>query len=706
MAGVLCVITARDVPGSNCLFGRFPVLAEDEVRYVGDAVACVAAEDVETAQRAIRRIRVEYRKIPGVYTWDDVRNPDLAPVHADRPGNEMENTRYRQYAGDIETGFSESDVTVEAVYETPFAVNGYLERDSVVVAEDYLTGDTVVYGCIQNLYSIRAAVCEALSLPTNRVRVVQTTIGGSFGGKNETSVALATRAAIMSKLTGRPVRLGYDRSEIFRAGVKRHPYRFSISAGMTHDGRVRAWRNTTEVIGGPYNNQAMFANWRSAVHSAGPYATPHVKTDIAAYYTNTPYAGAYRGFGAPQTCFAVESMIDELAHAANLDPAEIRRRNFVRPGNVITCGQVVDPEVMVLPLHDMLEDVLQRGAYDEKRAAFAEHNVADRRHKKGLGLAATYRGCGLGGEGFDVAGALVTAEKDGSVTVHTDLIEMGQGMRTAHAQITAETLGIGLERITLAATDTTTVPDGGPTVASRGLSSGGQAVKNAADTLILRIRTGMANHWGIDVNSVVSNDDRITAPGHSCSFEEATSMLIETMGINLSANGWHNPGITEIDPETGMGNCYPSYLTGVSLTEVSVDIVTGKVTVPRVTMAYEVGRAVNPAIVRGQIVGGYTQGLGYALCEDLVTERGLVRTGGFGSYLMPIIGDAPTFDLTIFEEDPHFGAYGAKGVGEIGVELAAPGIANALFHATGHRFRKLPFTAERLLPVFAQGSAR
>ena len=709
MPGVLCVATAKDVPGSNSLFGRFPVLAEGEVRYTGDVVAVVAAETEELAAKALEKIRVDYEELPGIFSLEDAQSAEIPPVHADRPDNSMENTFYPQYAGDVDVGLDKADIVLEAEYNTSFAVNGYIEPDCVVATEDPITGGVAIYGCIQNVYSIRGSVCAALNLPANQVRVVQTAIGGSFGGKNETAMVIASRAAILSRMTGRPVRIRMDRRDVFRAGVKRHPYRFRFTAGCTKDGAIQAWRNTVDTIGGPYNNQAMFANWRLAVHSAGPYRTPNVRTQVQAYYSNTPYSGAYRGFSAPQNCFAVESYMDELAQAAGIDPAEFRRINFVRPGDTLTCGQDVGPGAMVLPLEAMLDDVLLRGRYAEKKEKFEAFNDRKGRYRRGLGLAASYRGCGLGGEGFDVAGARIILEKDGSILVHSDMVEMGQGMRTSHAQVAAETLGVGLTRIRMAETDTSSVPDAGPTVASRGLSAGGMAILKAAEDLKRKLLKGMDGHWNLPPGTAELKDElfRGRDDEQTMGFDEAVSLLTNSKGLGFAGQGWFNPGTVHIDPETGVGNCYPAYLSAISLTELEVDTFTGALRVPRVTLAYELGRAINPDIVRGQLIGGYVQGLGYALCEDLKTSRGLVTSTSFESYAMPLASDVPEFDLRIWEEDTSTGPYGAKGIGEVGVELAAPGVGNALFHATGIRLRSVPMTkdiiAVRMLELEEEG---
>ncbi len=702
LPGVLKIITARDVPGKNELFGRFPVLAEKEVKYIGDAVACVAAEDWPSAQRALDAIEVKYKKLPGVFTLEDAVAVSETPVHADRPDNTMENTFYCLISGDAAEGLKSSDCILSRKYDTPFAVNGYVEPDNIVADIDPVTNGVVVYGCIQNVFSIRGAVCTSLGLPENNVRIVQSAIGGSFGGKNETAMIMASRAALLATLVNRPVRIRMSRRDIFIAGVKRHPYHFEIDAGVNKNGVINGWRNTASVIGGPYNNQAMFANWRASVHSAGPYRIPHVRTEIQAYYSNTPYAGAYRGFSAPQMCFAVESMIDELASGVGMDPAEFRRKNFVRSGDRITCGQLVDNNVMSLPLEKMLDDVLRRSCYQKKKKEFSEFNAQDKRYRKGLGFAATYRGCGLGGEGYDTGSAAMAIGNDGTVLLQSGMVEMGQGVRTSHTQIAAQVLGIPLEYIRTSSTDTSVVRDAGPTVASRGLSSGGMAVKMAADTLKERMLEALEKVWKTDRRFIEMAGGRVRDnEGRDVSFAEAVALIVGQTGVSLNAQGWFNPGVGHIDAQTGQGECYPTYLSGLTLTEVTVDLYSGRIVVPRVTMAYEVGCAVNPNIVRGQIVGGYTQGLGYALCEDFKTQNGKVQTTGFVSYLMPGIGDCPEFDLRLFEEDKSVGPFGAKGVGEIGVELAAPGVANAVFNATGVRVRSLPLNMEKMAPLFA-----
>ncbi|MDC7235839.1 MAG: molybdopterin-dependent oxidoreductase, partial [Spirochaetales bacterium] len=302
--------------------------------------------------------------------------------------------------------------------------------------------------------------------------------------------------------------------------------------------------------------------------------------------------------------------------------------------------------------------------------------------------------------GFDVGGASIILEKDGSILIHSDMVDMGQGMRTAHAQVAAEALGIGLDRIQMAETDTSCVPDAGPTVASRGLSAGGMGILRAAESLKEQLLDAMATYWELTPEKItLKNEEFRSEDGRVLEFGEAVSLLTNQKGLSFSSRGWFNPGVVHIDPETGEGNCYPSYLSALSLTEILVDTYTGAITVPKVTLAYELGRAVNPDIIRGQLIGGYTQGLGYALCENLKTPDGRVETSSFGSYLMPLLSDAPEFDVKIFEEDFSTGPFGAKGIGEVGVELAAPGVSNALYHATGLRMRKLPLLMEEIAPL-------
>lgn len=700
LEGVVSIITAKDVPASNSMFGRFPVLAEKEVKYIGDGVAAVAAETEEIARRAIRLIEVEYQELPAVLSIDEAIAEGAPRVHEDVEGNIIEHSHQKLYYGDVEKGFAEADKIIERTYRSQFVDQIYVEPEAVIALPDPYRVGVEIHGSIQNIYTVRQNIAAVLGLSYSRLKVVQSTIGGSFGGKDESVLTMAARCAILALKTGRPVKMVLTREESMLESPKRHAYFSRYKIGVKNDGTITAVEDLIYTQGGAYNNKAVFANWRGSIHAAGAYRVPHVKTDVYGVYTNTIFGGAYRGFSAPQVVFANESLMDEVAVELGMDPKDFRLKNCLRPHDQIPTGQYLEPGKIPAPLETLIEDVAERSGYEKKKDEFARFNAGSRDIKKGIGIAITYRGAGLGGEGIDTAGASVTIEPDGSVTILSDLIEMGQGMRTAHAQIVAEVLGIDLERLAFITSDTTMIMDGGPTVASRGTLAGGKAMQIAAETLRERLKAVAAMELGCS-----SDEVEVGKAGWYCrerekealSFDELITKAYRERGMSLSAQGWHNPGPEPLSHETGQGNAYPSYIYGVAMPEVRVDLVTGKIKVEKVTLAYEIGRAINPKIVEGQIYGGFLQGLGFGLMEEIEEKDGRVLSLNYDDYMVPTIKDMPDFDLKLFETDQNVGPFGAKGVGEIGVELAAVGVSNALYAATGKRIRELPLNLERVL---------
>jgi CO/xanthine dehydrogenase Mo-binding subunit len=697
--GVVDIITAKDVPGTNSMFGRFPVLADREVKYVGDGVAVVAAETKEIARHAAHLIQAKYEELPGVYSIEEAMEEGALLVHEDEEGNRMENTHYVMRAGDVKKGFGEADVILERTYNTHFVDQVYIEPEAVIALPDPYRKGIIIHGCIQNPYSIRQNVAAVMNMKMSDVRVISSTIGGSFGGKDESVMSMGARASILALRTGRPIKMVLAREESVLESCKRHAYKCIYKLGAKKDGTITAVEDEIITQGGAYNNKAMFANWRASVHAAGTYYIPNVKTDVYGVYTNTTYGGAYRGFSAPQVVFANETLIDELAEELNMSPKEIRIKNCFKPGDELPTGQVLEPGKISAPLKEMIEDVCSRVEFGDKWERYKKENAVAGAVKRGIGLSCTFRGTGLGGEGIDTAGATVTIEKDGSVTIVSDLTEMGQGMRTAHAQIVAEVLGISIDRISFINTDTSISMDGGPTVASRGLLAGGNAMKIAAETLRERLDHTAAGILGCSPDDIMRGNEIIHLKhdkGKMVTFDDILPVCFAEHGISLSAQGWYNPGPEELSHETGRGNAYPSYIYGCAAAEILVNTDTGKVDVEKMTAAYEVGRAINPEIVKSQLYGGLLQGLGYGIFEELGEDKGKMKNLNYDGYLIPTIEDAPEFEIILYETDENVGPFGAKGVGEIGIELAAPAINNAVYHATGKRLRDLPLNLERV----------
>ncbi len=698
--GVVRIITARDVPGDNVLFGRFPVLARDEVKFVGDCVAVVAAETKAIAIEAARRVKVRYEKLPAVLTIEEALAENAPRVHSDLNDNIIENTHHLLRVGDIEKGFANSEVIIERTYKTQFIDQAYIEPEAVIAVPDFYRRGIEIHGCMQNPYSLQQGVASALNLKISQVKVVHSTIGGSFGGKDEGIIQMAARVSVLAMLTGRPVKMVLAREESLLISSKRHPFVMHYKLGGKRDGSITAIRVEVYVQGGAYNKMLQFVTWRGSIHASGPYNIPNIKTDLYGVYTNTIYGGAMRGFSAPQLVFAEESLIDEFAYTINKTPVEIRLKNCLKPGDNTPSGQELGPGKIPAPLERMIKDVSERTDFEKKWETYRRNQKSENPVKFGIGMAITMRGAGLGGEGIDTASATVTINKDGSVNIISGLTEMGQGMRTAHAQIVAETLGISLERITFSNVDTLINMDSGPTVASRGTLAGGNAMLIAAKELLSRLHDVASKMLGCDRVNLVSMEDMIFCkndPEKRVSFDKVVLYSLFREGISLSAQGWYNPGPVPLDKKTGRGKAYPTYVYGCAVVELKVDTGTGKIDVLKITSAHDVGRAINPRLIEGQIFGGNLQGMGYAIMEKVREKRGYLSTYNFDSLLIPTVKDMPELELLIYETDDRVGPYGAKSVGELGIEMISPAIANAVYNATGKRLRELPLSMEKVL---------
>jgi CO/xanthine dehydrogenase Mo-binding subunit len=668
LEGVATIITAKDVPGNNIMFGKFPVLAKDEVKYIGDGVAVVAAESREIAEKAISLIEVEYQELPAVFNIEQAIAEDTNRVHSEIEDNLIEHSYHLLRSGDMEKGFKQAEIILERTYQTQFADQAYIEPEAIIVLPDPYKVGVGIHGSIQNPYSIRANVATVLGLKINQVKVVQSTIGGSFGGKDESVMLMAARSAIIAIKTGRPVKMVLTREESFLESSKRHPFKADYKVGAKRDGTIVAIEDKIYVQGGAYNNKAMFVNWRASIHAAGPYAIPNIKTDIYGVYTNTIYGGAYRGFSAPQIVFANESLIDELAEELNMSPQEIRLRNCLKPGDEMGTGQILIPGKIPAPLENIIKDICKKTDFESKRKKYIKERKSSDPTKKGIGISCTFRGAGLGGEGIDTASATVTIDIDGSILIQSGLVEMGQGMRTAHAQIVAEVLGVSLDRITFCNTDTSITLDSGPTVASRGTLAGGNAMLIAARKLLERLHKQAAIMLDCNIKGIVSENNYIFNRfdgSKKLTFKEVVEECLKEQGLSLSAQGWYTPGPEKLSSETGRGNAYPTYSYGASVIELSVDTQTGKINIKKITAAYEIGRAINPQIVKGQFYGGILQGLGYSLTEEVKDKDGYLETKNFDDFLVPSSLDMPEIEVTIYESDDPIGPFRAKRVKEL-----------------------------------------
>jgi CO/xanthine dehydrogenase Mo-binding subunit len=455
------------------------------------------------------------------------------------------------------------------------------------------------------------------------------------------------------------------------------------------------------AIAGPYNKQLRFVNWRACMHATGPYEISHVSTRVDGVYTNTLFGGAYRGFSAPQVLFGSECFIDECAVEAGMNPMDFRLRNCLRAGSVLPSGQIVDSVTVPDNLPKLIGAVCEKTEFAAKWQKYnANQKNSGAGLRRGIGLAATFRGTGLGAGGLEIGSARITASVNGTVQVQSFYTEMGQGLSTTLCQVVGEVLGLPLEKVSWLETDTSANMDAGISAASRGLMIAGDAAKKGAEILRDRMASILASYLECDAEEIEFRDEEIRGKAgqeRSMSFQKGAQICLQTHGISLSAEGWSSQGQPlKFDPETNQGPVYPTYGLGAAVAEVIVDCLSGIITVEKITAAFELGKVVNPQIARGQFIGGLIQGMGYALMEEMNTQGGYLKTLNFDALMLPASMDTPPVEILFFESGSPLGPFGAKPAGEFGVEMAAPAIANAHANATGKRIRSLPLNLERV----------
>ncbi len=689
--GVRAVLTAKDIPGAHGFGIVVPhqrVLADDKVRYFGDGVAAVAAETEEQARFAAEQIEIEYETLPTISSPEEALKSDAPLVH--EGSNLAVEHRVRHGEGEKPP---DAAVTLERTYRTQHAEHSYIEPEAIVAwpAEH---GGIVVKGSVQNLFSTRRSLAAVLDLPLNKVQVIQTTLGGSFGGKDEAMTLLSCRAALLALATGRPVKMVNSREESFIESYKRHPYRLHYELGADKDGQLRSMQIDILADAGAYASTSQFVTWRSTVQATGPYRVPWVRTRVRAAFTNNNYTGAMRGFGSPQVNLAIESFMDELAEEVGKSPLEIRRLNAYRDGDVTPTGQQLPGKVTIV---EALEAVARASDFERKWRENRARQKEAGAIKRGIGLACSYRGVSLGAEGTDAAGTLVAIQTDGSVTISSGITDMGQGAQTAMSAVVAEALGISLSQIRFLNTDTDRVPDSGPTVASRATIMGGSAAYDASIALRKRLlefsaRTyrGDDSDFRLEDNALWRCDERLM------SFHEFVDKAFAS-GISLMALGWHKAPKTTWREEHGQGTAYFTYVYGANAAEIEVDTQTGQVRILDVWVCHEVGRVISYAQACGQVYGGVVMGMGYGLLEEYYQEQGIPRIKNFDEYTLATALDAPNIHASFLEHPDALSPIGAKSLGEPATEICAPAVLNAIFNATGRRIRELPASLERVL---------
>jgi CO/xanthine dehydrogenase Mo-binding subunit/aerobic-type carbon monoxide dehydrogenase small subunit (CoxS/CutS family) len=689
LTGVHAVLTHADVPGRNrhgLVLPDWPVLCDDKVRYLGDAVAVVAADTPEIARDALQRIQVRYEPLPVVASAEQAREPGAALVHEEwASGNLLEHIKVRH--GDVEVGFAEADIVIEREYRTPTYDHLFMEPEcsiGVPAGYDKDHPKVTVYVGSQIPYADRAQIAAALGLPEDQVRVVGTLIGGGFGGKED--IMGQIHAALLAQATGHPVKILYDRAESLLAHPKRHATVIRIKTGAKRDGRLTAVQ--AELVGdaGAYASLSTKVLTRATTHATGPYQVPHARIDCYAMYTNNPPSGAFRGFGVTQSAFAVESNMDILAHELGMDPFKLRRINALRVGSTTATGQVLRESVGLLDCLDWVESRVQElSGSPVPNLQFPDAQI-------GWGLACAYKNTGLGGGADDAAAAEIELYADGDLTgtdvkVRASSADLGQGLVTVVAQCAAEELGLPLERVRVLLSDTDRTPDGGPTTASRQTFVTGNAARLAAATLRQRLARVAAEQWDVPPETIRFKGGELRAEGHAAPLSQGARWLL---ALGQEPRLTYRYVAPQTRPLGTGGDMHIAFGFGVQAAQVAVDAKTGKVQVLRVVAAADGGRALNPLAFRGQIEGGIVMGLGTALTEEYVLHNGIPQTRRWKDYQTPLLGDMPEMEVQIVEHPAAEGPFGAKGIGELPSIPTAPAICNAIYSATGVRVAKLP----------------
>jgi CO/xanthine dehydrogenase Mo-binding subunit len=682
--GIIRIFTAADIPGKN-LIGIInkdqPLLAMDKVRSVGEPIALVAAQSDGAVQRALELIEVTYEELPAVFTPEEALRPDAPQIHA--KGNLLFTRKIQK--GKVDEAFDRCAVVVEKTYHTARIEHSYLEPDAGAgyVDED---GTLVIFASTQNPHYDHKEVSGLLGLDDHQVRIVQVATGGGFGSKLDLNMQGFIGLAMLH--LQRPVKMVYSREESFLATAKRHPLEMALKTGADRTGKILAMKAMITADTGAYGSYGIAVASRAAVHATGPYEIENVEIESRCVYTNNPFCGAMRGFGTPQMAIAHESQMDLLADKLGMDPLELRILNAFTPGSETATGQKLTASVGISDCLEALKPHYERAKTSWRTGAKEPFK------KRGLGLGGMWYGIGNTGV-QNPSTAKIKMDLGGNVKLYTGCADIGQGSTTVLAQIAAEILGIKPEEIRLFVADTRCTTNAGATSASRQTYISGNAVKEAAEKLADILLTEAVNKLKVPKSALVLEDGFVKDSGNPSNKVEFSKLAqhANKKGIPLKWQGYFDPETVPLDPETGQGVPYATYAYAGQLALVTVNTLTGEVSVEKVFAAHDVGKAIHPENVKGQICGGVAMGLGFALMEEFTPGQTL----SMKDYHIPTCADIPEIVPIIVESPEPSGPFGAKGVGEPALIPTAPAILNALADALGKRIYNLPANLERVL---------
>jgi CO/xanthine dehydrogenase Mo-binding subunit len=667
------IVSASDISGKNCIsliIDDQPCLADGTVNHPEEAIVLLAHPNRYVLPKAVEAVTIEYDALPALFTIEESERRD--PIIW---GSDNTFKRYLVEKGDVDSVWAKADYIVEGEYTTGAQEQLYIENNGVIASFDSERGLTL-WGSLQCPYYVHKALMKLCGLPEDRVRVVQTETGGAFGGKEEYPSMIAGHAALLAIKSGRPVKIVYDRAEDMVATTKRHPSRTRHRTAVRRDGKILGGEIEFVVDGGAYTTLSPVVLSRGTIHASGPYYWPSIRIRGKAVATNTPPHGAFRGFGAPQSLFAMERHMDRIAATVGISPIDVRKRNFLKSGQTTATEQTINEPI---DLEKLLERALELAEYRAKKTRFTTENRSEI-YKKGIGIAAFLHGAGFTGSGERYLASVVGVEAvaDGRVCVLVSSAEFGQGTKTVLCQIAAEALGLPYEDVEIAQPDTGVVPNSGPTVASRTVMVVGKLVESAAR--------------GVAQTLVAAG---LLRNGYSR--EEFRSACATYIAQHRELKSWAKYEAPEgifWDDEKYRGEAYAAYSWAVYIAEVTVDLTTYSVKVDDFVALQEVGKVLHPLLARGQIIGGVAQGIGYTLYEKVVWQNGRMQNGQMTNYIMPTSADLPAIRVYFEEFGNEHGAFGAKGIGELPMDGPAPAIVNAIEDALGMLFDSIPLLPE------------
>jgi aldehyde oxidoreductase len=690
--GIEAVFTAKDVPGKNCYgviskFADQPVFAEGEARHRGEAIAAVVGDAAIVEALEVADFPVSWEELPSLKDIDAALATGARLIHENRPGNIL--VRGRVVRGDVDKALDASDAVVEAEYETGFVEHAYIEPEAGFVRR---VGDQIeIQACTQSPYMDRSDIAAILGIAPERVRIIPTAVGGGFGSKLDLSVQ--PFLAVAAWHLGKPVRMVYSRTESIVSTTKRHPARMRLRGGCSKEGKLLALDFAADFNTGAYSSWGPTVSARVPVHASGPYYVPHYRALTRAVHTNLVPAGAFRGFGVPQAAIAQEQLYDELADRIGMDRLEFRILNALDDHTPTVTGQVLGAGVGIRACLEALRPKWKAA----RREAAKFNSNATCALRRGVGVAGMWYGCGNTSLP-NPSTVRIGLKRNGRIALHQGAVDIGQGSNTIVTQICADALGAPIERFDLLSGDTSITPDCGKTSASRQTLVTGKAAQMAGEQLrraILKLAGACdcaSIHFGGDFDDADGDDSGITVhdgdKSHTLALED---LPLDEYGYVITSEATFDPPTSPLD-ENGQGVPYAVFGFGAHMAEIEVDSELGTVRVVKVTAAHDVGRAINPTLIEGQIEGGIAQGLGMALMEEFFPGKG----ENLHDYLIPSAGDIPPVESILIEDPSPIGPFGAKGIGEQAVIPTAPAILNALHDAIGIRVRKIPATPDRV----------